>query len=146
VKCGDLGCARTTPNALNACSTYVGQAQCAYRATVVDVQAALSKLEWLWDEVMDGVGFWLTKWAGAIGMDILKEIRGKKSTIITAIKIAVGTTKTMSPNSFKTIVINSIKAAVPAAGSLFLRIGKGISFPFLVWDIMNWDCFVVKAS
>jgi hypothetical protein len=52
----------------------------------------------------------------------------------------------MTPTSFKKIVVDAIGAAVPAAGKLFFTIGKGISFIGLVWDIMNWDIFVVQAS
>jgi hypothetical protein len=143
VRCGDIGCTQTT--GLNTCSTPISQADCAFRNTEVAVEAALSDLELYWDEVMEGIEFWLKKWAGAIGMDILSELWGKKSTIIAAITQKVGTMTTVTPNNFKKIVVDSIKAAVPAAGKFFLTVGKGISFVFLVWDIMNWDMFVVKA-
>jgi hypothetical protein len=144
MKCGDLGCAQTTGGS-NACSIPVSKTDCVFRNNQVAIKSALANLEIYWDEIMSGVEFWLKKWAFAVGVDTLKVVWGKKSTIINAIKAKVGTITTMTPTSFKKIVVDAIGAAVPAAGKLFFTIGKGISFIGLVWDIMNWDIFVVQA-
>lgn len=145
VSCGDIGCEKTT-GGVNACSTSVSEADCTFRNSEIMIDDALIDIEIYWDDVMGGIEFWLTKWGGAVGMDILSQIWGSKSIIIDAIKQKVGTRTTMTPTSFKKVVVDAIKAAVPASGKVFLNIGKGIAFPFLVWDVMNWDIFVVKTG
>jgi hypothetical protein len=145
VKCGDLGCEKTT-GGVNACAYAISRDDCTFRNQDVEPEDALASIDIYWDEVMGGIEFWLVKWAGSVGMDILSEIWGKKSLILDAVRRSFGTgTAPLTPATLRNAVVNAIKAVVPAAGNVFLSIGRKLSFPLLVWDIMNWDIFVVVA-
>lgn len=144
MRCGDIGCQKVT-GGLNTCSTQITETKCMFRNSEVLVKDSINKLDAVWSTIMDGIETFLKKFAGGLGLDALSQLRGKKSIVITAIRTAVGTSRTMAPSSFMTIVKNAITAAVPVASSITLNIGRGLGLPFLVWDIMNWDIFVVKA-
>ena len=144
MKCGDIGCQKVT-GGLNTCSTIITEKNCTYRNSEVKVIESINKLDVAWVTIMNGIETFLSKFAFGVGIDALNQLRGKKSIVIAAIRAAVGASRTMAPSSFMTIVKNAVSTAVPVASTITLAIGKGLGFPLLVWDIMNWDCFVVKA-
>lgn len=148
VKCGDLGCMKATGwTSVDYCSPQTTIPDCAYRRTAVAVKTALSDLDSYWEEVFSGMYLWVTRNSND-SLTIVSEIGQKKGTIMNTIRQKVGSSTTLSTSTFSTIVKQAINAAVPMASRTLLgdnKKMKQISVQNLVWDIMNWDLFLVDA-
>lgn len=145
VKCGDLGCEKTT-GGLNSCDIPTSEETCTYRQPEVVVPDALVKIEQVWDAVMIAAERLLKKIFFSFGVSILKEIASKKSVIMTAIRLSIVAIDVLDGPALKEAVILAIERAVPLAAESITVIGLGpISLALIIWDILNADVFVVKS-
>jgi hypothetical protein len=129
------------------CSPQTTIPDCAYRNTAVTIQTALYDLDSNWEEVFLGIYLWVTRNSKA-SLTIVSEIGQKKGIIINTIRQKVGSSTTLSTSTFRTIVKQAINSAVPMAVRTLLgdnKTMKQVSVTDLVWDIMNWDLFLLDV-
>ena len=145
VKCGDLGCEKTT-GGLNSCDIPTSQDTCTYRQTEVVAPDALDEIEQVWDAVMIAAEKVLKRFFFSFGVAILKEIASKKSVIMAAIRLSIVAIDVLDGPALKEAVILAIERAVPLAAKSITVIGMGpVSLALIIWDILNADVFVVEA-
>lgn len=104
----------------------------------------MSALNSIWNEVMDAVQVWLVENEMTDLLGVLQEIKDNKGVILEYVAAEIESTTTVLAADFKAAIIEAITIIVPAAANL-LPLTNPISFALLVWDIMNWDIFMVKA-
>lgn len=93
---------------------------------------------------MDAVQVWLVENEMTDLLGVLQEIKDNKGVILEYVAAEIESTTTVLAADFKAAIIEAITIIVPAAANL-LPLTNPISFALLVWDIMNWDIFMVKA-
>lgn len=143
VKCGDIGCTQLT-GGVNGCARPISRSTCATRRTQLSTTPAMSALNSIWNEVMDAVQVWLVENEMTDLLGVLQEIKDNKGVILEYVAAEIESTTTVLAADFKAAIIEAITIIVPAAANL-LPLTNPISFALLVWDIMNWDIFMVKA-
>jgi hypothetical protein len=110
----------------------------------VSTAPALSALNSIWNEVMQGIELWLNTFGYSDFSYILEEVNQSKDMIIEAVAVEIEHAATVTAATFKAAVVDAIESIVPAATTL-LPLPTALEFALLVWDVMNWDVFVLKV-